>query len=63
MKEYEDERFCEHCQRDTPHECRDSGHERDGSHDRQECKVCHWYSTGMRSGYYPPSEPISDVSE
>jgi len=48
------ERFCDHCERDTQHNCRDSDHERDSSADYQECLVCHWYCTGMSGEYHPP---------
>lgn len=54
---YEDERFCLHCDKDTPHICKDSNHERDSSWDHQECKVCGWYSLGpFGSEYHPPIE-------
>ena len=43
---YKDERFCEHCNKDTMHECLDSTHERDSSQDYQECLDCNWYSVG-----------------
>lgn len=48
-----DDRYCGHCDRDTPHKCRYSRHERDSSDDYVECLVCHWYATGMSSEYQP----------
>ncbi len=53
-REYSDVRFCWHCNCDTEHLCRDSGHERDSSGDYQECTACRWYETGIVSGYQPP---------
>jgi hypothetical protein len=54
---YDDERFCEHCDKDTPHTCEDTTHERDSSGDYQECKVCGWHSIGHRE-YSPPLEEL-----
>lgn len=51
---YLDERFCDHCNARTEHNCRDSGHERDSSADYQECLTCHWYCMGMSGEYHPP---------
>lgn len=50
---YKKERFCDHCQKDTTHECKDSDHERDSSGDWQECLVCGWYKTGRSDEYFP----------
>ncbi len=54
--QYEDERFCEHCEKETPHTCYDSGHERDSSNDYQKCQVCGWWLLGMFTHYLPPSD-------
>ena len=51
---YIDERHCDHCDKDTNHRCKDSGHERDSSGDYQECLVCKWWMTGYRREYNPP---------
>lgn len=48
---YHDTRFCTHCDAETDHLCRDSGHERDSSRDWQQCLVCKRYQFG-HSGYY-----------
>lgn len=53
---YKDERFCQHCDRDTPHECKDSGHERDSSMDYQKCLICKYYMLGMSSKLAEPYE-------
>lgn len=50
---YQDDRFCGHCEKDTLHRCFDSGHERDGSNDWQECLTCGWCRFGNGS-YVPP---------
>jgi hypothetical protein len=55
-REYNDTRHCDHCDKDTPHECYDSGHERDSSNDWQRCLVCRWRASGMTGQYYPPLE-------
>lgn len=52
---YEDERFCDHCDRYTQHRCKDSGHERDSSWNYQECLMCHWYKYGINDEYQPPN--------
>lgn len=52
---YDDERFCAHCDRDTPHTCRDGGHERDSSNDYQKCTVCGWYKFGFMREPSPPA--------
>jgi predicted amidophosphoribosyltransferase len=54
MDEYEDERYCSHCGRETPHLCRDGGHERDSSNDYQRCRVCEWWALGWIGKYNPP---------
>lgn len=51
---YLDERLCKHCDTDTKHRCKDSGHERDSSGDYQECLVCKWWMTGYSYEYNPP---------
>jgi len=53
-RKYQDEAFCDHCDRDTPHLFRDSGHERDSSNDTRECLVCRWYWSGLTDEYSPP---------
>lgn len=58
---YEDDRFCEHCQADTPHQCRDGGHERDSSNDYQKCLVCRWFRFGMSGEYSPPMTDAEDT--
>lgn len=45
--ECEDERYCKICNKYTRQLCYDSGHERDSSHDWQECLEC----GGRYSGY------------
>lgn len=52
--EYLDERFCEHCNKDTEHTCIDSGHERDSSWDKQTCNECQWYAFGIDDKYTKP---------
>jgi hypothetical protein len=54
--DYEDDCFCDHCQKITPHLIHSNGHERDSSYDWQECKVCHWRQWGMMGEYEPPLE-------
>lgn len=54
---YKDERFCDHCDADTSHWCRDSTHERDSSGDWRECQVCYWEYSGMTGKYSPPEYP------
>ncbi len=51
---YDDERFCDHCKKDTLHNCRDSTHERDSTDDYQECKDCGWWMTGYDRKYNAP---------
>lgn len=43
---YIDERYCNNCNQETEHRCKDSGHERDSSGDYQECLVCGEYKFG-----------------
>jgi len=38
--EYNEERYCEYCDKETLHYCRDNNHERDSSSDYQECLEC-----------------------
>lgn len=60
---YETTRFCDHCDKDTLHKCRDSQHERDSSQDYQECLECGWFMTGYTGKYEPPfNEPESRIS-
>lgn len=54
-KEYVDEKFCEHCQKDTQHKFTDYGHERDSSQDKFECLICHWWGTGYDDEYSEPT--------
>ena len=49
-------RSCHHCEMDTLHRCKDSGHERDSSQDYQECKLCGWWKLGMDGEYRAPIE-------
>lgn len=53
---YEDIRLCHICDRETPHECKDSGHERDSSMDYQKCLICKHYKFGMSSDYGKPDD-------
>lgn len=53
---YQDERYCEHCGRDTPHTCSDTDHERDSSWDYQQCMCCRWYKYGHDCHYTEPDE-------
>lgn len=52
--EYNDEMFCDHCEKDTIHLIRYSGHERDSSGDYFECLTCHWWRTGATDELNPP---------
>lgn len=52
---YIDERHCDHCDKETPHRCKDSTHERDSSDDYQECLVCKWWMMGYSRKYNAPS--------
>lgn len=52
---YQDEMWCDHCDKDTQHKVIDSGHERDSSGDWRECLECHWTKTG-HGEYEPPTE-------
>ncbi len=54
--DYQDERFCDRCERDTQHQVHDSGHERDGSGDRRMCLVCGWTWSELTGEYIPPSK-------
>jgi hypothetical protein len=55
MKEnYTDERYCEHCDLETNHNCRDGEHERDSSDDFEECLKCGWWKNGILSHKVPP---------
>lgn len=51
---YYDEAYCHHCDKDTPHEIHDSGHERDSSGDWRICQVCKWYYSGYTGEYHEP---------
>ncbi len=62
MKTYDDELFCDHCQRDTEHIVRDTGHERDSSQDQYTCTACKWYRYGLSGDYNSPFDGIIDVS-
>lgn len=50
----DDVHYCDHCERDTPHDAHDSGHERDSSGDWRECLVCRWRYSGLTGRYSPP---------
>lgn len=54
-----EDRYCPYCQRHTPQECRDSGHGRDSSYDRQTCTVCGSEYSGM-GGWVTP-KPAADI--
>jgi hypothetical protein len=56
MKKYKDEKFCEHCGKDTLHLIHDTEHERDSSRDYFECLVCRWWGFGILGKYNPPTE-------
>lgn len=49
-----EERWCDHCETDTKHECRDSTHERDGSRDYRKCLSCGWEYDGLSGEYHQP---------
>jgi hypothetical protein len=51
---YNDERWCDNCNRETPHECYDSGHERDSSSDWHRCTICLYTWSGYTGRQYPP---------
>jgi hypothetical protein len=51
---YEDIRHCDHCDKDTPHTCKDDTHERDSSQDYQQCLTCKWWMMGFTRKYNPP---------
>jgi hypothetical protein len=55
-KYYEEECFCEHCQKDTMHLVFETGHERDSSGDWRECLECKWTCSGLTDRYNPPIE-------
>lgn len=55
-KVYKDERYCDHCEKDTQHGCVDSQHERDSSQDYQECNECGWYMYGLTGEYQEPTD-------
>ncbi len=44
---YRDDRYCDRCDRETLHDCKDSGHERDSSQDYRKCLVCGLERWGM----------------
>ena len=52
---YRDEWYCPNCHRNTTHECRDSGHERDSSGDTRTCTECNstWSGITMREDARP----------
>lgn len=52
-RDHRDTAFCDICQRDTPHDIHDDGHERDSSYDRRECLECGAVWTGMLGRYTP----------
>lgn len=56
MKDYKDEAYCDHCEKDTEHQIHESGHERDMSNDSRVCLVCGWRWSGMTGEYEPPWE-------
>jgi hypothetical protein len=43
---FNEERYCQHCKKDTWHQCFESGHERDSSSDVQTCTECWRYRVG-----------------
>ena len=64
QQNYEDEAFCDHCEKYTQHIFHDSGHERDSSGDLRECQVCKWYKYGLTDTYTPPSnESITEIKD
>lgn len=54
-KIYQDELYCDNCEKYTMHDCHDSGHERDSSGDSAECLECHWKYSGLTGEYSAPS--------
>lgn len=50
--------FCDHCDRDTPHDVVEGGHERDSSNDSRTCHVCGWTWYGMTGKYVDPLEKL-----
>jgi hypothetical protein len=47
--------YCGNCDEWTLQHVWDSGHERDGSNDWQECSVCHWIYSGFTARWLSPS--------
>ncbi len=56
MGDYVSERYCHNCDKDTPHEVHDCGHERDSSGDTRTCLTCKWVWHGLTGKYEPPIE-------
>ena len=46
--------YCGHCEKDTPQEVHESGHERDSSGDWQVCLECGWRYSGLTGDWHPP---------
>lgn len=61
-KSYTDERYCQHCARETAHWCTDSDHERDSSADYRECLVCGWRYLGCTGRYEAPPKDCQSSS-
>jgi hypothetical protein len=55
---YETEAHCPNCKRDTRQRYTSAGHERDSSHDKEECLECGAYRYGMSSEWQMPDIPL-----
>jgi len=53
-RDYEDDDFCDHCQKETKHLCHSDGHERDSSGDWRKCLVCGWRYSFYTGKYEEP---------
>jgi hypothetical protein len=56
QEEVKDPWHCKHCDAETIHLCRYSGHERDSSRDWRKCLVCEWECFGITGEYEPPTK-------
>ena len=59
---YEEIRECEHCKKETKHQCKDSEHERDSTGDYQECLECFYWKTGYNWDKLEPPLTLDSIS-
>jgi hypothetical protein len=52
--------YCPHCDAETLQHVWESGHERDGSNDWQECTICHWRYSGLTGKWQAPRLSSAD---